>query len=357
MVVSKSQDFMLLVVFSVVFGVVCLGVLVIAVWYTASTSLTRSMKLHDASTSTDLAKSTHPRYHIIQIVPYHHEVVVAVANVLFQHNPNSEIHIHITEDPLDFIEFYRKQYSEYQILVHREPVSMLPLSDGVIYTTARDYQKKHVQPNQPIVRIGHGKLDATFMDMALISLLHPQWATISVVWKSSYNVVTDLTPTVAVIGLDVNQSSKHKDMADIIRLIESGVRVVVFSRTVPDTMPRRDNVTYFIKTSQSFTINYLQNHNCLIWTAARKNSRYHREGLTGAVPVAISCNTPLIMDSELHKFYDLPALTYKDSVMELLHEIQRVRMPIFSIYSDFMSTQHRKFIGILQANGFTRLDE
>jgi hypothetical protein len=49
-----------------------------------------------------------------------------------------------------------------------------------------------------------------------------------------------------------------------------------------------------------------------VLTIARKNSSYHKAQLTGILPMAISCGTPLIMDKSLAHIYgiDNVAVTY-----------------------------------------------
>lgn len=280
---------------------------------------------------------------------------MGVIHVLCTHNPNTKIHVHILEDTLGYIQLYRTQHPEYQIYVHYETVKQIPLSNGVIFTSARDYHKKYIHKTQPMVRIGHTLLDKLTMDMGMVSLIHPQWATFSVEWELSHNLNEDSTPMVVLIGLSTLYSSDLKDKPDLIRLIDSGIQVVVFARSMPKDLPHKENTTYYENKSQTFMIDFLQTHNCFIWTAAPKKSKYHQESMTGAVPVAISCNIPLIMDEELHKIYNLPALTYRDSITEVLDEIQMSHKVQTSIYADFVSFQHHKFINILKTNGFRGL--
>lgn len=308
-------------------------------------------------TSTINLSSTiqNPEYQIVQIAPYHYEVVVGAMHVLFKHNPNITVHVY-SKDTLGYIDLYLKQNPTYKAFVHQGTLKKLPPSDGVIFTTSREYRRRYVGEHQPVVRIGHAIIDKPSMDMGMISLSHSNWATFAVEWKIPYDITSiDQTPTVVVIGVSHKNSSKNKDMEDIRRLIKSGTKVAIFSRTIPNNLPKTPNASYYKNKDQNFLINFLQSRNCLIWTAVKPNSAYHKKSMTGAVPTAISCNVPLVMDKKLHRIYDLPALTYNQSILEILEIIHNTQKSDHSIYASFVKQQNARMINILKKHGFRNL--
>jgi len=49
---------------------------------------------------------------------------------------------------------------------------------------------------------------------------------------------------------------------------------------------------------------------------------YHTDRLTGCIPLAVSCDIPLIMDGTIARIYGLHGLIYQRSVLEVIPHLE-----------------------------------
>ena len=132
-----------------------------------------------------------------------------------------------------------------------------------------------------------------------------------------------------VVGITEDRS-QNKDITGLIELIESGFPVTIISRTIPSNIPIYSNVDVFVSLNVEEMVEYLTQNNAIIWSMCRPNSEYHKNSITGAIPLAISCNVPLILDRQMKQLYDnIPSISYTSSIMEIIPHIHYLVENVF----------------------------
>lgn len=135
--------------------------------------------------------------------------------------------------------------------------------------------------------------------------------------------------TIGIIG---RFKDDNRNINDIIRLVKEyshlNFEIKIFSRHpkfIPKQILKLINDTNKIKIIYKLPIEEIIKHIPTInyfCPLTAKNSCYIKDRLTGIIPFSINFNTPLLLDEETNKIYNLKTpIIYKDSICEIIEQI------------------------------------
>ena len=130
----------------------------------------------------------------------------------------------------------------------------------------------------------------------------------------------DPRPLVLVVGMSNMYSRAAKSEADFRRLVLSDrVDCALVSR---DADPGWRRLHHRLAVHESLEmeslVRLIQSRRSFMFVCSKPGGWYHTDRLTGCIPLALSCDIPLVMDATVAQTYGLPGLVYQRSVMEVL---------------------------------------
>ena len=288
---------------------------------------------------------------IVQTTQCHSEVIVGVIDAIQRKNPNIAFKVYSKTHLRDCLPLYIKQNPELQITRSETIPNYISDVDGIIFTTANEVKYGSYDKSIPVLRIRHKRYRNEPAEMGLSSAVMTKHATLATKWTFAKHSL--LSPyRIVVVGITEDRS-QNKDITGLIELIESGFPVTIISRTIPSNIPIYSNVDVFVSFNVEQMVEYLTQNNAIIWSMCRPNSEYHKNSITGAIPLAISCNVPLILDRQMKQLFDnIPSISYTSSIMEIIPHIYYLIDNLDIQYRKFMNKQYILFYSILDSCGF-----
>lgn len=152
-----------------------------------------------------------------------------------------------------------------------------------------------------------------------------------------HNFITDVVPNknniLTIIG---RFKDKNRDTDDLVKLIKNynhfDFCIHLFSRYkkfVPDVLFKLANeypnkFKIHLKTKTNILDKHLKNSKYIL-PLVSKHSCYHKDRLTGNIPLAYNYNVPLIIDKTLQNIYGIEnCVSYQNSLTEIIESVTKI---------------------------------
>ncbi len=138
-----------------------------------------------------------------------------------------------------------------------------------------------------------------------------------------------------LVGRFKDENRDVKDLMELIRYIEEqkmDIEIRIYARHVkfvPNELINKSKETNKIRIYYKVSMNELINRHIreinYFIPLIRRNSVYHKDRLSGAIPFGYNYRMPLIMDEMSNRIYGLKkVIEYKESMIEVIDKIRRI---------------------------------
>ena len=270
---------------------------------------------------------------IYQRGSHHTELIGSFIELIKQLDSNSQIDIYYNKkDSLSWIEYFIALYSDLSNINTYLPNELSIRVSGydlVIMLTGDERNVFRTSPDN-IISVIHApyQIDPKSPEVPMVltpvlSHLSPHYI-LPIYQKQNETWVPTVT-RFAVVGM-AKYCLKHKDSVDLEKLLKTyteGYEVYLFTRKngAIDGFRKYEHIKIFENTSTLFMLEKLKECKFIL-PLPLPYSWYYKDRLSGAIPLAINNNIPMIMPARLNNIYQVDGcITYERSVCEVMDRV------------------------------------
>lgn len=269
---------------------------------------------------------------------YHTEIMATFLEPF----PNSEIVVYNNRDMSDYVSWYKK-FIKYDIKSINEFINDYNLYDIIFIGTSTKFQFfndiyniNNINKKTKIYLITHLKEELSLFkncnNIVLTPLNINDFSTFVLPINNLFSN-TLKTKNPISIGIIGRFKDTNRNTQDIINLVQSfnhlNFAIKIFTRhekfipkailMLQNNFPDKIQIYYGLSTKKIIDSIHTINYFCPL---SSKNSWYHKDRLTGVIPFSLNFNTPLLLDDDTNKIYNLnSAIVYENSLCEIIEHI------------------------------------
>lgn len=273
------------------------------------------------------------RIAMIQITKKHTEIMGCFLE-LFQ---NYQIDIYYNqEDETNYLSYYKDLF-EFRVITLEELYKNISLYKLIIMNTAREISllpKKIINLYQKKIAIvchNHTESYPGYRTISLNPMLSADYYLLPIYQKNN-EINSRKDNVLTIIGLSKNHSYRTKDVGDLFNLLETkkNFKLNIITRKniiLEARLKRYPNVTLYQDLNTIELIRLVKESKFILPLAKTSGySPYHRNTLTGSIPLAINNNIPMIIDEKLNQYYGLEGnVTYEKSITEVIDFVLSIK--------------------------------
>ena len=282
---------------------------------------------------------------IIQLADQHTEVIGCLLDILDEVNFNIDIYHPPHQSNYSYINYYYYLFHNFSLVK-----KITDKYDYLIFATSREIKNvdrgivQHY--TNKIILFSHipKEIYKGFTNIALYPF-HKNKTSYILPIHNKYSLINHNKENIfTIVGLSP-YNAYAKDINDLLVLLNkyktNNYKINILTMKNPkveNILKNYKNVYFFCDLPSSEFIEKVQQSKFIL-TLAKQKKWYHKNRLSGSIPIAINNNIPLIIDKKLHNVYNLRgSIVYNHSITEVFEQLLDISQTDYlSLIKDLIS--------------------